>query len=93
MTNNYTKVYEIVNKIDWIEYAQKALYNCIIGFWIYEYGFMITVTLFCRKMSYVAIYALSGKKIIGQKFACVKFLTNIMSDCTVNIFHWYFLHI
>ena len=30
-------------------------------------------------MSYVAIYALSGKKIIGQKFACVNFLTNIMS--------------
>ena len=40
---------------------------------------MITVTLFCRKMSYVAIYALSGKKIIRQKFACVNFLTNIMS--------------
>ena len=40
---------------------------------------MITVTLFCREMSYVAIYALSGKKIIGQKFACVNFLTNIMS--------------
>ena len=41
---------------------------------------MITVTLFCRKMSYVAIYALSGKKIIRQKFACVNILTNIMSD-------------
>ena len=45
---------------------------------------MITVTLFCRKMSYVAIYALSGKKIIGQKFACVNFLTNIMSDPTTQ---------
>ena len=44
---------------------------------------MITVTLFCRKMSYVAIYALSGKKIIRQKFACVNFLTNIMSESGV----------
>ena len=46
---------------------------CIIRFWINEYSFIITVTLFCRKISYVAIYALSGKKVIGQKFACVNF--------------------
>ena len=45
---------------------------------------MITVTLFCREMSYVAIYALSGKKIIGQKFACVNFLTNIMLSGYTN---------
>ena len=40
---------------------------------------IITVSLFCREMSYVAIYALSGKFFLGEKSACVNFLTNIMS--------------
>ena len=38
-------------------------------------------------MSCVAIYALSGKKNIGQKVACVNLLTNMMSAYCSRLFN------